>query len=256
MTYIVDAVDNALKLLSYVAEHPGLGVTELSTKLGINKSRTYRMLCTLELHRFVVQDAQTSTYALGPQAFVLGVAAAQQNTLVRSAYRHMLALNQSINETIVLRVREGLETVCVARCETTHQVRAVGAVGNRRPINSGASGKVLLAYAPDAVRTEFLARVKKTPDAPDLIALVEDLDAIQRRGHAVSVGEVTTGAMAISVPVYDMSGAAVAAVAISAPEMRIGRAEIPGYLERLQTCADAISSELGYVGSRAAAVPA
>ena len=53
-TYIVDAVDSALKLLTYVAEHPNLGVTELASQLGINKSRTYRMLCTLELHRFVV----------------------------------------------------------------------------------------------------------------------------------------------------------------------------------------------------------
>ncbi|WP_148028638.1 helix-turn-helix domain-containing protein, partial [Burkholderia pseudomallei] len=111
MNYIVDAVDSALKLLSFVAEHPHLGVTELASKLGINKSRTYRMLCTLELHRFVVQDARTSTYALGPQAFVIGVAAAQQNALVRAAQRHMLALSQAINETVVLRVREGLETV-------------------------------------------------------------------------------------------------------------------------------------------------
>ena len=99
-TYIVDAVDSALKLLTYVAEHPNLGVTELASQLGINKSRTYRMLCTLELHRFVVQDPRTSTYALGPQAFVIGVAASQQNALVRAAHRHMLALNQAINETI------------------------------------------------------------------------------------------------------------------------------------------------------------
>lgn len=156
MNYIVDSVDSALKLLSLVAEHPGLGVTELSNRLGINKSRTYRMLCTLEHNRFVLQDERTTTYALGPQAFVIGVAASQQNILVRAAQKYMLALNQSINETIVLRVREGLETVCVARCETTHQVRSVGAVGNRRSIISGASGKLLLAFAQDAIRNEFL----------------------------------------------------------------------------------------------------
>jgi predicted transcriptional regulator len=51
VNYIVDSVDSALKLLSHVAEHPGLGVTELANQLGINKSRAYRMLCTLELHR-------------------------------------------------------------------------------------------------------------------------------------------------------------------------------------------------------------
>ncbi|MBF3561637.1 IclR family transcriptional regulator, partial [Burkholderia pseudomallei] len=192
MNYIVDAVDSALKLLSFVAEHPHLGVTELASKLGINKSRTYRMLCTLELHRFVVQDARTSTYALGPQAFVIGVAAAQQNALVRAAQRHMLALSQAINETVVLRVREGLETVCVARCETTHEIRTIGSVGNRRPVGLGASGKVLLAFAPDAVRNEYFARVRKAAQG-DPLRLVEELDAISRKGYAVSVGEVTAG---------------------------------------------------------------
>ncbi|MBO7920572.1 IclR family transcriptional regulator, partial [Burkholderia pseudomallei] len=192
MNYIVDAVDSALKLLSFVAEHPHLGVTKLASKLGINKSRTYRMLCTLELHRFVVQDARTSTYALGPQAFVIGVAAAQQNALVRAAQRHMLALSQAINETVVLRVREGLETVCVARCETTHEIRTIGSVGNRRPVGLGASGKVLLAFAPDAVRNEYFARVRKAAQG-DPLRLVEELDAISRKGYAVSVGEVTAG---------------------------------------------------------------
>lgn len=248
MTYIVDAVDYALKLLSHVAEHPGLGVTELSAQIGINKSRAYRMLCTLEAHRYVVQDARSATYALGPQAFVVGVAAAQQNTLVRTAQRHMLALNQAIDETIVLRVREGLETVCVARCETSHPVRAVGAVGNRRPLNSGASGKVLLAFAPEAVRAEYLARARHKPQAADAAAIAKELDAIARKGHAVSQGDITPGAVAISIPVRDVSGDTVAAVAISGPEMRIGRKEIPDYLKRLQACADAISAELGYAG--------
>ena len=252
MTYIVDAVDNALKLLSHVAEHPGQGVTELSARIGINKSRAYRMLCTLEAHRYVVQDARNATYALGPQAFVVGVAAAQQNTLVRTASRHMLALNQAIDETIVLRVREGLETVCLARCETTHPIRAVGAVGNRRPLYSGASGKVLLAFAPEAARAEYLARARQKPGAPDPAALAKELDAVVRKGHAVSRGEITPGAIAISIPVHDVSGDTIAAVAISGPEVRIGRKEIPGYLKRLQACADTISAELGYAGARTA----
>ncbi|WP_438366563.1 IclR family transcriptional regulator domain-containing protein, partial [Burkholderia pseudomallei] len=126
------------------------------------------------------------------QAFVIGVAAAQQNALVRAAQRHMLALSQAINETVVLRVREGLETVCVARCETTHEIRTIGSVGNRRPVGLGASGKVLLAFAPDAVRNEYFARVRKAAQG-DPLRLVEELDAISRKGYAVSVGEVTAG---------------------------------------------------------------
>jgi DNA-binding IclR family transcriptional regulator len=255
MNYIVDSVDSALKLLSLVAEHPGLGVTELSNRLGINKSRTYRMLCTLEHNRFVLQDERTTTYSLGPQAFVIGVAASQQNILVRAAQKHMLALNQSINETIVLRVREGLETVCVARCETTHQVRSVGSVGNRRPLSSGASGKLLLAFSQDAIRNEFFVRMKHLPAAAEPMALADELAAVARKGYAMSAGEVTSGAVAIAVPVRDVSGDVVAALSISGPEARISRIEIPDYLERLQACSRQISAELGYAGAAGAQTP-
>ncbi|OMG74302.1 IclR family transcriptional regulator [Burkholderia ubonensis] len=256
MTYIVDAVDSALKLLTYVAEHPNLGVTELASQLSINKSRTYRMLCTLELHRFVVQDPRTSTYALGPQAFVIGVAASQQNAIVRAAHRHMLALNQAINETVVLRVREGLETVCVARCETTHAIRAVGSVGNRRPIHFGASGKVLLAFAPDVVRDEFFVQMRKRGQAADQPKFADELDAIARKGYAVSSGEVTPGTVGIAVPVRDLTGATLASVSVTGPELRVSHADIPDYIERLQACSQAISAELGYVPARAALQPA
>lgn len=249
MNYIVDSIDSALTLLSYIAEHPGLGVTELSNQLGINKSRAYRMLCTLELHRFVSQDERSTTYALGPQAFVLGVAATQQNTLVRSAQKHMLALNQAINETVVLRVREGLETVCVARCETSHQVRAVGSVGNRRPINSGASGKILLAFAPEAIRIAFLSALKKQPDAPDVKKTREELESVSRNEYAMTAGELTMGTIAIAVPVRDLTGNTVAALSITGPESRLGEADIPDYRQRLQACGLLISAELGYVPS-------
>lgn len=245
--YIVHSVDSALKLLNHVAEHPGLGVTELSTRIGLNKSRAYRMLCTLESHRLIVQEPRTSTYALGPQAFVIGVAAAQQNTLVRCAQRHMLGLNQAINETVVLRVREALETVCVARCETTHEIRTIGSIGNRRPLNAGASGRVLLAFAPEEIRTEYLAGLKRLPQPPDLTKVIEEIETVARKGYSVSVGEVTKGAVAISVPVHDVTGATVAALSVSGPQMRISQVEIPDYLERLQACSRTISAELGYV---------
>ena len=79
---------------------------------------------------------------------MVGVAAAAQDAVVRTAHRHMLLLNQQVNETVILRVREGQETVCVARCETSHEMRIIGRVGNRRPLWYGAAGKVLLAFAP------------------------------------------------------------------------------------------------------------
>lgn len=249
MNYIVDAVDSALKLLNCVAEHPHLGVTRLALKLGINKSRTYRMLCTLQFHRFVVQDERTSTYVLGTQAFVIGVAALRQSALMHAAQRHMLALSLAVDETVVLRVREGLETVCIMRCDATRETRRIGSIGNRRSIGLGASGKVLLAFAPAAVRDEYFACLRKSASGASP-GLDDALDAIAREGYAVSVGEVTAGTVAIAVPVCDRTGAAVASLSVTGPEMRISRVDIHDYLGRLQACSSAISAQLGQIPMR------
>ncbi|CAJ0816680.1 IclR family transcriptional regulator [Ralstonia flaminis] len=249
MSYIVESVDSALSLLTLVAEHPGLGVTELSNRLGINKSRAFRLLHTLEAHRFVILDAKTSTYALGPQAFVVGVAAAAQDAVVRTAHRHMLLLNQQVNETIILRVREGQETVCVARCETSHEMRIIGRVGNRRPLWYGAAGKVLLAFAPQEVRAQYLGKVKQLAAeslGPEPQVIAEQIAAVQQKGYATSFGEVTPGAAAVSVPVRDVSGMAVAALSISGPDTRITARDVPQLLEPLLACAASIGRELGY----------
>ncbi|RIV71476.1 IclR family transcriptional regulator [Burkholderia pseudomallei] len=246
MGYVVDAVDNALKLLNCVAEHPNLGVTRLASKLGINKSRTYRMLCTLELHHFVTRDARTSTYVLGTQAFVIGVAAALQSALVRAAEHPMLALGQSVNETVMLRVREGFDTVCVARHATVRDARMAGSVCNRRPLGVGAAGKVLLAFALDAVRDEYLARREKTAPGGSA-ALADELDTIARRGYAIGIGEGAASTVEIAVPVRDGRGATIASLSVAGPNLRMPHADTARYLEKLQACSRAISAEFEYM---------
>jgi DNA-binding IclR family transcriptional regulator len=78
MSYLVDSVDSAMRLLTCIAEHPGLGVTELASRLALNKSRTYRMVRTLQHHQLVLLDPRNATYVLGPQAAFLGGAASRQ----------------------------------------------------------------------------------------------------------------------------------------------------------------------------------
>lgn len=256
MSYLIDVLDASLKLLSHIAEHPGRGVTELATDIGLNKSRAFRMLHTLEAHRYVIHDERTDGYSLGPQAFVLGVAAAEQNALVRCAQRHMLALCQTLNETVILRVREGMESVCVARFETTHELRSVSNVGNRRELGPGASGKVLLAFAPEMVRNEYLATMRRNGATEGEVAgLQSQMDLAARQGYAVTEGELVNGTMALSMPVRDASGYAIAALSVSGPQGRMRDIASAHSIERIRVCSNAISTELGgHVAPIAAAV--
>ena len=249
MDYTVASVDTALTLLSLVGECPGLGVTELAQRAGLNKSRAFRLLATLEQHRWVVREGSPVTYVLGAQALVLGVAGHEQVNLVKVAHRHLQALNRALNENIQLRVRDGLESLCVARVESTHELRVHGVVGNRRPLYVGASGRVLLAFASEDVRAQVLGRPRKRFTAGTLIereALAAELLNVRRQDCAVSFGELAPEAVSIAVPVRDASGEVIASLSASGPSSRMTRALLPDISSRLSACAAEISTALGY----------
>jgi DNA-binding IclR family transcriptional regulator len=252
MSYIVEAVDEAIKLLFIVAAEPGLGVTEIARRAGITKPRAFRLLSTLEARDLVRRQGPAAAYALGLQALHLGAAAHGQIDLVRLAEGPIAALGAELNETIALRVRDALETVCVARWESTHSLRVHGEVGHRRPLHAGASSKLLLAFAPDDVFERVLSEERRryTPNTPvSKVALQAEIETIRRQGHAVSVGERAPDTAAVAVPIVDSAGEVVAALSVSAPTTRLGEDRLPKVLQALHRQAAVISRGLGFPGA-------
>lgn len=249
MSYIVEAVDEAIKLLLIVASEPGLGVTDLARRSGITKARAFRLLSTLEARDLVHRQGAGATYALGSQALHLGAAARGQIELVKVADAPINALGAEVNETIALRVRDRLETVCVARWESTHSLRVHGEIGHRRPLHAGASSKLLLAFAPQDVLNQVLAEERRrfTPSTPvSKAALLAEVETIRSQGYAVSNGERAPDTAAVAVPIRDGDGEVIASLSVSAPATRLGGDKVAKVLQALRRHAAAISQGLGY----------
>ncbi|AMO25304.1 IclR family transcriptional regulator [Ramlibacter tataouinensis] len=247
MAYTVESVDEALGLLSLVAQAPGLGVTELSKRSGITKARAFRLLTTLEERGFVQRQAEAATYQLGSASLLIGMAAVEQVSLVRQAVKHLEQLGAKFNEDVQVRIRNGLETLCVARWESTHDLRFHTPIGSRRPLHAGASGKLLLAFAPEAVAAEILAAdvPRYTPQTLSRTKLSQELGRIRKQGYSVSHGEISADVVAIAAPVRDGSGQVIAAISIAAPA---SRAPDKGekFIQPLLGAAQALSAELGF----------
>ncbi|MEJ7139003.1 IclR family transcriptional regulator [Amphibiibacter pelophylacis] len=245
--YRIDAVERALQLLDLVAEAPGLGVAELARRAGLTKSRTFRLLGTLQHGRYL--SAGPGGYRLGPQAFVLGVAAVQDSALVRCAQWHMQALHAQLGVTVVLRVRERLESVCIARADREQELALSRLVGNRRPLFSGASGKVLLAYAPDEIRERFIAQQAALQGRDAAWWEREtraELQRVQQQELAISQGERAHGRLAIAVPVRDASGAVVASLSLSTDGASVAPDVLAQWSGQLQRSSRHLSSDLGF----------
>jgi DNA-binding IclR family transcriptional regulator len=215
----IRSVERALDvLLCFAGAAEGLGVTQISDKVGLYKSNVYRILGALESRGFVRKDARTGRYYLALRALELASSYLVSGDIPAVAYPDMLLLRDRAEETVSLYVRDGCERVRVQRAEGPLTVRRVVGLGERLPLYLGASGKVLLAWAPPAECNQILSAV--LPQDFDRAGLEADLNRTRERGWAASREERDAGVAAVSAPVLDRMGRCIAALAISGPITR------------------------------------
>lgn len=247
--YTIDAVEETLGLLLLVAKCPGLGVTELSLRSGMTKARAFRMLYTLEKSGLVCRDHQAPVYCLGHNALYLGVEAEGQISLARLGKKYLRQIGTTCQETVQMRIRDGLESVCIARWESVEPVSAQCEPGNRRPLYAGASGKVLLAYAPREIQDHILRTERKRFTGATLVnrsSLKQALAKVLQAGHAVSYGEMSVDSVAIAAPVFNANAEVMATISVAGPASRIGGEEVATMAGMLRTAARQLSMNLGY----------
>lgn len=144
-------LDRGLRVLKLLADTDhGLTVTELSRKLGVNRTVVYRLLATLEQHALVRRD-------LGGRARVgLGVLGLgrQVHPLVREAAMPALrSLAEDIGATAHLTLVDGGEALAVAVVEPTWtDFHVAYRTGVRHPLERGAAGKAILAARREPMR--------------------------------------------------------------------------------------------------------
>lgn len=137
-------LDRGLRVLKLLADTDhGLTVTELSNKLGVNRTVVYRLLATLEQHALVRRD-------LGGRARVgLGVLrlGRQVHPLVREAALPALrSLAEEVGATAHLTLVDGTEALAVAVVEPSWTDYHVAyRTGFRHPLDKGAAGRAILA---------------------------------------------------------------------------------------------------------------
>lgn len=178
-------LDRGLRVLKLLADTDhGLTVTELSHKLGVNRTVVYRLLATLEQHALVRRD-------LGGRARVgLGVLGLgrQVHPLVREAAMPALrALAEDIGATAHLTLVDGAEALAVAVVEPTWTDYHVAyRAGFRHPLEQGAAGKAILA-----------ARQPSQPTGGE---------AVDDPGYTLTHGELEAGACGAAAPLLGVTG--------------------------------------------------
>jgi DNA-binding IclR family transcriptional regulator len=211
-----------LRVLLTIADRGEIRADELSSLLETPVSTIYRYLRTLAEFGFI--DRRDGGYRLGPRLIIGSGANVTAEELIRTADPVLRLLADETGETAVIVRRLGLAAVCLHEIPSSQALRVTIAPTTSLPLQSGALGKALLAFAPEDILDEVLALDPAAgPPGPDPDRLRADLADIVTSGVARSVGEVVSGSVAIAAPIFREDGI-VAAIGVVGPEGRCGLA--------------------------------
>ena len=201
----LSTVRNAARLLKvFRSREADLGVSELARRLGLGKSTVHRMLTTLVAEGLIEQDPRTGGYRLGIVMFELGQAVRVHMDLHAAVGQVLGELRAQTGESSQVGVLDGHEVVYVDRLESAHSLRLFTETGRRVPVHCTSSGKVLLAYLPEARRHAVLRTAPLTALTPHTITsreqLVAELARVRQRGWAEAINEREIGIASIAAP--------------------------------------------------------
>ncbi len=247
----LSTVRNAARLLKvFRSREADLGVSELARRLGLGKSTVHRMLTTLVAEGLIEQDPRTGGYRLGIVMFELGQAVRVHMDLHAAVGQVLGELRAQTGESSQVGVLDGHEVVYVDRLESAHSLRLFTETGRRVPVHCTSSGKVLLAYLPEARRHAVLRTAPLTALTPHTITsreqLVAELARVRQRGWAEAINEREIGIASIAAPVRDVTGEVVAAISIGVPLARCNVMALRRLAPTIVEAAEAASRRLGW----------
>ena len=251
----VDAVLAALGVLDCFLSMPSMTTKQLIDRTGLTRNRIMRLTGTLLHKGYLVQDEELGVYRPGPKIGLLNKGFEIHQVIALLARPILKQMTLKTGEFASIYVREGLERVVLAREEGTQALRYTVAEGQRLELHTGASGKILLAYAPKEVVETLLSSsplVKRTSRTiTDPVQLQRELENIRRQGFAESTGERVAEAAAVATPVFDSKGDLVGALSIAGPVSRFTPATRKSYITIALDAAIKLSEQLGWNKERA-----
>jgi DNA-binding IclR family transcriptional regulator len=227
---LISSIDRALDILLLLQqEGKEMGVTQISTALGVYKSTVHRTLTTLENKGFVQQNPDNGKYWLGIRLYSLGMLIRERLPLRNIAYPHAKALAERFNEVVHISVLDKSaplypKHLIIDKIQGQQVLSLTPPIGSSAPCNSAAVGKCLLAFSPRSYLEKYVGNqlpVFTAKTIGDWRQLLAELDQIKSQGYAVDDEELEVGLTCVAGPIIGRDTEVVAALSLSGPTSRI-----------------------------------
>jgi IclR family acetate operon transcriptional repressor len=245
----VQSVERALAILEFLSRSGGdLGVSEIGEATNLAAGTVHRMLGTLTAQGYVRRDEQTRRYDLGLKSLMMAIAA--QERIGPLALPFLEELVQVSQETANLAMLEGNSAVYIEQASPpTRMLRIFTEPGNRIPLHSCGTGKVLLAYQSPRLIDSIIARTglprQTVSTITDPSQLRTELKKVRKDGYAVDFEEQEEGVRCLATPVFGPNGEVFAAMSVSGPASRLKRGRVDELVPDAKRISTAFSEAFG-----------
>ena len=205
------------------AETGGLQAGQLVQATGLNRITLHRMLRSLDREGLVERDSERC-YHLGPQAWLLGMAANRRFDLNALAGASLDRIEAETHDTIYLLRRVGDDALCIARRDGSYPIKSlVMEVGKSYPLGIGGGALAVLASLGEDETKEVLERVRGRLGAYPKVGLTRIRKLLQdtrENGYAFWPALISE-ALVVAVPVLDREGKPIGALSCAAIKERL-----------------------------------
>ena len=214
----VQVLDRALKLIDILAPEKELGVSEISSRAGLNRSTVHRLLEALLLHGYV-EKTENGLYRIGMKIIIIAGYYINKLELITVALPHLWDLAISLDLSVNMAILDGFDTVFVARADPYRNSSIYSEIGMHTPAYATAHGQCLLAQftleALDQIIKKYTFEKRTENTITDSEALKDKLRKVRKQGYAVDDQGFVENMRCVGAPVYNFCGEPIAAISVS-----------------------------------------
>jgi IclR family transcriptional regulator, acetate operon repressor len=218
-------ISKALALVDIVALAQGpKGLTGIAIAAGFDKATTRRLLLELCGNGYLVQNAESRDYELGPALQVLGKIREERFSLYRTIAPIVRALAEHTGETVHAAEYNNGKLLSICSEESAKPLRVNMEPGEKLPLHATASGIAFLAASSPAFVDMVLSKPLAAFTPTTLTtrkAIITALHQAAARGFSVSSQSLQEGVSSVAAAVYGQAAQPIGTLAIAVPAQRM-----------------------------------
>lgn len=248
----IQSIEVGMALLLALGRHGRpMALKDLSKAAGMPTGKAHPYLVSFAKVGFVVQDAATGYYWLGPTAIQLGLVSLQMLNPVREATPDAERLAESTGHSVALAVWGNQGPTIVRLVDPIYPLHVNLRTGTVMSLAGTATGRLFAAFLPRPLIEQSMAEDYKRL-GPDIARplkpeeVEKQLVEIRRHGLSRSVGHPTPGVNSFAAPVFDYSGNIVLVITLMGSSGIFDPSWAGPQAKAVKACADEVSKRLGY----------